>query len=148
MLYVPFQSTLKIHSVHLTSLPSDTEDDEKPSRPKLVKIYTNRPHILGFDEADGTQAAQEITLSEKDWDPKTGTAKIELRIVKFQNVSSIVLFIVESESDNDKVRIDRIERQERREVGKSKRLRRTIEAARYWFPSMRHDKCISRQDDM
>src|ERR1700759_1794235 len=108
MLYVPFQSTLKIHSIHLTSLPTDTDDDEQPSRPKLVKIYTNRPRILGFDEADDTQAAQEVTLSEKDWDPKTGTAKIELRIVKFQNVSSIVLYVVESEGDKEEVRIDRL----------------------------------------
>ncbi|EXJ65377.1 hypothetical protein A1O7_01718 [Cladophialophora yegresii CBS 114405] len=108
MVYLPFQCTLKIHSLHLTSLPTDTDDEEQPSRPKVIKIYTNRPRILGFDEADDTQAAQEVTLSEKDWDPKTGTAKVELRIVKFQNVSSIVLFVVESEGDNEKVRIDRI----------------------------------------
>ncbi|KIW94708.1 thioredoxin [Cladophialophora bantiana CBS 173.52] len=108
MLYLPFMSTLKIHSLHLTSLPGNTDDDASPSRPKLVKIYTNRPRILGFDEAEDTQVAQEITLSDKDWDAKTGTAKIELRIVKFQNVYSLVLFVVESEGDNEKVRIDRI----------------------------------------
>ena len=108
MIYIPFQSTLKIHSIHLTSLPDNTEDDESPSRPKLIKIYSNRPRILGFDDADDAQALQEVTLSEKDWDAKTGTAKIDLRIVKFQNVSSLVLFIVESEGDNEKVRLDRI----------------------------------------
>jgi hypothetical protein len=109
MLYIPFQSTLKIHSIHFTSLPDNAEDDdESPSRPRTVKVYTNRPHILGFDEAEDTQPTQEFTLSEKDWDPKTGTAKIDLRIVKFQNVSSMVLFVVESEGDNEKVRIDRI----------------------------------------
>lgn len=108
MIYIPFQSTLKIHSIHLTSLPDNTEDDESPSRPKLVKIYTNRPRILGFDEAEDAQATQEVTLSEKDWNAKTGTTKIDLRIVKFQNVSSLVLFIVESEGDNEKVRLDRI----------------------------------------
>ena len=108
MLYIPFQSTLKIHSIHLTSLPTNTDDDEAPSRPKLIKIYTNRARILGFDEADDTKAVHEVTLAEKDWDPKTGTAKIELRIVKFQNVSSVVVFVVESEGDNEKVRIDRI----------------------------------------
>ena len=108
MLYVPFQSTLKIHSIHLTSFPTNSEDDDVPSRPKLIKIYTNRPRILGFDEADDTQAVQEVTLSEKDWNSETGTAKIELRLVKFQNVSSIVIFVVESEGDKEKVRIDRI----------------------------------------
>lgn len=108
MFYIPFQSTLKIQSIQLTSLAKDPEDDESPSRPKLIKIYTNRPHILGFDEADDAQAVQEITLSEDKWDEKTGTAVLELRIVKFQNVSSLVLFIVESEGDNEKVRIDRV----------------------------------------
>lgn len=108
MLYIPFQSTLKIQSIHLTSLPEDTDDDEKPSRPKVVKIYTNRPHILGFDEAEDAQPAQEVTLSEKDWNSKTGTAKLDLRIVKFTNVSSVVIFVMESDGDNEKVRIDRI----------------------------------------
>ncbi|KAL2427336.1 Thioredoxin-like protein 1 [Exophiala dermatitidis] len=110
MLYIPFQCTLKIHSLHLTSLVPDNseDDDELPSRPKLIKLYTNRPRVLGFDEAEDTQATQEITLSEKDWDPKTGTAKVDLRLVKFQNVSSLVVFVVESEGDNDKVRLDRI----------------------------------------
>lgn len=54
------------------------------------------------------QATQDVTLEEKDWDPKTNTAKIELRFVKFQNVSSLVVFVAESEGDNEKVRIDRI----------------------------------------
>ncbi|KAG9777042.1 hypothetical protein KCU88_g4640, partial [Aureobasidium melanogenum] len=109
MLYIPFQCTLKIHSIHLTSLvPENTDDDESPSRPKLIKLYTNRPRVLGFDEAEDTQATQEVTLSEKDWDPKTGTAKVDLRLVKFQNVSSLVVFVVESEGDNEKVRLDRI----------------------------------------
>jgi len=108
MFYIPFQSTVKVHSIHLTSLPDNTEDDESPSRPKVIKLYTNRPHNLGFDEADDAPATQEITLSDRDWDSKTGTARIDLRIVKFQNVSSLVLFIVESEGDNEKVRLDRV----------------------------------------
>ena len=108
MLFMPFQSTLKVHSLHLTSQPSEPEDDEAPSRPKMLKLFVNKPQILSFDEAEGMPATQEITLSEKDWDPKTSTAKIELRFVKFQNVSSLVMFVVESEGDNEKVRIDRI----------------------------------------
>lgn len=109
MIYMPFQSTLKVHTLHITAQPpAEDDDDELPSRPKLLKIYVNKPSILGFDEADGLPATQEITLSEKDWDAKTNTAKVELRFVKFQNVTSLVLFVVESEGDNEKVRIDRI----------------------------------------
>ena len=108
MIYIPFQSTLKVHTLHLTAQNPSEDDDELASRPKLVKIYTNRPSILSFDDADSTPATQEISISEKDWDPKTHTAKLELRFVKFQNVTSLVLFVVESEGDNEKVRIDRI----------------------------------------
>ena len=108
MLYVPFQSILKVHSLHITSQPLQSDDDEAPSRPKLVKVFANKPQILSFDEAEGMPATQEISLSEKDWNPKTNTAKIELRFVKFQNVTSLVLFVVESEGANEKVRIDRI----------------------------------------
>lgn len=108
MIYLPFQCTLKVHSLQITSQPTDTDDDEKPSRPKVLKIFTNRPQILSFDNATDLPATQEITLEEKDWDTTTGTAKVELRFVKFQNVSSLVVFVVESEGDNEKVRIDRI----------------------------------------
>lgn len=108
MLYMPFQSTLKIHSIHITSQPTDTDDEEKPSRPTRMKIFTNRPRILSFDDAESMQATQEFNIAEQDWDPKTSTAKLELRFVKFQNVSSLVFFIAESEGDNEKVRIDRL----------------------------------------
>ena len=113
MIYIPFQSNLKVHSIHLTSLPSSTPPDADTaspfSRPKLVQIYTNRPHILGFDEAEDIQPTQEITLTPRDWDSKTNTAKVDLRFVKFQNVSSLVLFVVEAEDDDaERTRLDRI----------------------------------------
>jgi PITH domain len=108
MLFVPFQSTLKVHTIHITSQPAESDDDDAPSRPKMIKLFINKPQILSFDEADGIPATQEITLSEKDWDPKTGTARIELRFVKFQNVTSLVLFVVESDAEKERVRVDRI----------------------------------------
>jgi len=77
-------------------------------RPKTINLYSNRPHILGFEEADDIPVTQSITLEEKDWDPASGTATISLRFVKFQNVTSLVLFIVDGEGSGDKVRIDRI----------------------------------------
>ena len=107
MLFVPFQSILKVHTLHITSQPPESDDDEAPSRPKMIKLFVNKPQILSFDEAEGMPATQEISLAEKDWNPKTNTAKVELRFVKFQNVTSLVVFVVESEGDNEKVRIDR-----------------------------------------
>ena len=127
MLYMPFQSLLKIHTLHITSLPQKSEDsDDTPMRPKTIKLYTNAAHVLGFDEAEGITATQSITLGPKDWDEKTGTAKVELRFVKFQNVTSLVLFVVDGDGNGEKVRVDRLrligETGEKRDQGKLQKV--------------------------
>lgn len=129
MLFIPFQSTLKVHSLHITSLPPkdpDGDKDEIPMRPKTIQIYSNRSHILGFDEAEDVPATQTVTLEARDWDEKTGTGKIELRFVKFQNVTSLVVFILDGDGKGEKVRIDRLriigETGEKRELGKLEKI--------------------------
>nr|POE63618.1 thioredoxin-like protein 1 [Quercus suber] len=108
MLYIPFQATLKLHSLHVTSFTREGEDDEASARPKTLKFYTNRSHVVGFDEADDVPSVQEIEIQEGDWDAKTSTAKVELRFVKFQNISSLVIFVVDCGGDGEKTRIDRL----------------------------------------
>ena len=113
MLYIPFTATLKVHTIQITSLPpksedDDDDDDETPMRPKTIHLYTNRQHNLGFEEAEDIPATQTIELKASDWDDKTGTAKLELRFVRFQNVASIVLFVVNGDGEGEKTRIDRI----------------------------------------
>ena len=113
MLYIPFQSTLKLHTIQITSIPpqksdDDDDDDELPLRPKTIKLYTNRTQNLGFEEAEDTPATQVITLEAGDWDPKTNTARLELRFVKFQNIVSLVMFVVDGDGEGEKVRIDRL----------------------------------------
>ncbi|KAE9966275.1 hypothetical protein EG328_009031 [Venturia inaequalis] len=128
MFFVPFTSTLKLHTVQITSLPppADEDDDEAPVRPKTIHFYTNRAHNLGFEEAEDIPATQTVELSPSDWDEETGTAKIELRFVKFQNITSIVIFVVDGENDSEKTRIDRIkligESGEKREMGKLEKI--------------------------
>lgn len=126
MLYVPFQSGVKIHSLHFTSLPPssdehDGDDDERPMRPKTIRLYPNRSQVLGFDEAEDIPPVQTVTLQPEDWDAKTGTARVDLRFVKFQNVSSLVFFFVDGDGDSEKLRVDRIrimgEAGEKREKG-------------------------------
>ncbi|CAL8577081.1 Thioredoxin-like protein 1 [Xanthoria parietina] len=129
MLFIPFQSTLKVHSLHITSLPSKdigAEADEVPMRPKTIQLYSNRAHVLGFEEADDVEPTQAITLQQEDWDTTTGTVKVDLRYVKFQNVSSLVLFVVDGEGDGERVRIDRLrvvgEKGSKRELGKLEKI--------------------------
>ena len=129
MLFVPFQSTLKVHTLQITSLPpKDAHEDriDIPMRPKTMHLYLNRPQILGFEEAEDISATQTIILHPQDWDSATGTAKVELRFVKFQKVSSLVMFISDGNGNGEKVRVDRIkivgEKGEKRELGKLEKI--------------------------
>ncbi|KAF4768547.1 hypothetical protein HAV15_002190 [Penicillium sp. str.  len=111
MLYIPFNSTLKVHSLQITSFPpadADADDDETPMRPRNLHIYKNTSHVLGFDEADGILPVQKVEIQSGDWDAKTGTATVNLRFVNFQNVTSLVVFFVDGDGDSEKLRVDRI----------------------------------------
>jgi hypothetical protein len=96
-------------------------------RPRRIKLFTNKPHNLGFDEAEDLTAIQVIELGENDWNAE-GTANIGLRYVKFQNINSLVLFVADGDGSNDseKTRIDRIrligETGEKREMGKLEKI--------------------------
>ncbi|OKL56543.1 hypothetical protein UA08_08283 [Talaromyces atroroseus] len=134
MVYIPFNSTLKVHTLHITSLPpttnSEEEDgeneDELPMRPKTLRLYVNRATILGFEEAEDIDPVQTVSIAPEDWDSKTGTAKVELRFVKFQKVNSMVLFFVDGDGDAEKIRVDRIrvigEAGQQREMGKLEKI--------------------------
>ncbi|KAI1074437.1 DUF1000-domain-containing protein [Whalleya microplaca] len=130
LLYTPFNSAVKLHTLQITSLPptdGDDDDDEVPMRPKTLKLFTNRPHNLGFDEADDSDPTQTIEIGESDWNAN-GTANLGLRFVRFQNITSLIIFVVDGEGDSDseKVRIDRIrligESGEKREMGKLEKI--------------------------
>ena len=94
-------------------------------RPRTIKLFSNKPHNLGFDEAEDMAATQVIELTENDWNAE-GTATIALRYVKFQNVTSLVMFVVDGDGDSEKVRLDRLrligEAGEKREMGKLEKV--------------------------
>ncbi|KAF6828658.1 thioredoxin [Colletotrichum musicola] len=126
LLFMPFQSMLKLHTLQLTSLPpAADDDDEAPMRPGTIHLYTNKPHNLDFSEADDTPPTQVITLTEKDWNAD-GTANIGLRFVKFQNINSLIIYVTKGDGDGEKVRLDRVrligESGEKREMGKLEKI--------------------------
>lgn len=115
MLFLPFQTAVKLHSIQITSIPPSTEstadldDDEIPTRPRRIKIFANTSGILGFEDGEERAATQEIELKPTDWDSKTQTANVLTRFVKFQNCSSLTVFFVEGEREGaEKIRIDRV----------------------------------------
>ncbi|KAL1304894.1 hypothetical protein AAFC00_003812 [Neodothiora populina] len=127
MLYIPFQSTLKVHSLFITSIPTPTADDEEVTRPSVLRLYTNTANVLSFEEGDAAAPTQDITLTPESWDSKTHTARVDLRFVKFQNCTSLVVYVVEGEDgDAEKTRIDRIriigESGEKRQMGKLEKI--------------------------
>ncbi|TQN66316.1 Thioredoxin-like protein 1 [Colletotrichum shisoi] len=124
LLFMPFQSMLKLHTLQLTSLPP-ADDEEAPMRPGTIHLYTNKPHNLDFSEADDTPPTQAIELTEKDWNAD-GTANIGLRFVKFQNINSLIIYVAKGDGDGEKVRLDRVrligESGEKREMGKLEKI--------------------------
>ncbi|KAI0505281.1 thioredoxin [Xylaria bambusicola] len=131
LLFTPFNSAVKLHTIQLTSLPPTEEaeegddDEEPPMRPSTIKLFTNRPHNLGFDEAEEIDATQTIEIGEDDWN-SNGTVNLPLRFVRFQNITSLVIFVVDGDGDGDKVRLDRVrligESGEKREMGKLEKI--------------------------
>ncbi|KAI0019549.1 PITH domain-containing protein [Xylariomycetidae sp. FL0641] len=126
LLYIPLNSAAKVHTLQITSLPpTDSDDDDVPMRPQTIKLFTNRPHNLGFDEADDIEPTQTIEIGENDWNPD-GTANIGLRFVRFQNITSLIIFVVDGDGDGEKVRLDRVrligESGEKREMKKLEKI--------------------------
>ncbi|RPB28801.1 thioredoxin-like protein [Terfezia boudieri ATCC MYA-4762] len=127
MIFVPFRSILKIHSIHLTSLPPSGDDNEEEvGRPRRLKLYANRPTIVGFEEAEGIVPTQEVEIAPESWS-NTGTVVINTRFVKFQSIFSLIIFVEEGEDGCEKTRIDRIrvvgEAGEKRDLGKLEKIK-------------------------
>lgn len=127
MIHIPFQSTLKVHSLQITSIPpssADDADDETPWRPRELHLYINQPNIVGFDEE--LEVTQTVQVDESQWDDATNTAAVELRFVKFQKVHSLCIFVKDNAKETEKTRIDRIriigESGEKREMGKLEKI--------------------------
>ncbi|KAF9990200.1 Thioredoxin-like protein 1 [Mortierella antarctica] len=95
---VPFNQSVKLHSIKI--VPKDIAH-----APKTIKLYVNKL-ALGFEDADSVQETQTVVLSEKDYE---GNGLISLRFVKFQNVTSVILFIVDNLGDEETTQIQQLQ---------------------------------------
>ncbi|KJZ77846.1 hypothetical protein HIM_02483 [Hirsutella minnesotensis 3608] len=123
LLYIPFQSSVKLHTLQLTSLPPSGQDDV--SRPEVIHLYINRSQNMDFGEADDTEPTQAITLTAEDWNAD-GTANIGLRFVKFQKTTTLILYVQKGADGAETVRLDRLkligEAGTKREMGKLQKV--------------------------
>ncbi|KAH6608775.1 hypothetical protein Trco_002121 [Trichoderma cornu-damae] len=105
LLFIPFQSTIKLHTLQITSFPP--EGDSDVSRPGVVHLFINRTSNMDFGEAEDAEPTQAITLEPKDWN-SDGTANVSLRFVKFQKTTTLTVFVQKGDGEAETVRIDRI----------------------------------------
>lgn len=91
---ISFNQVVKLHSLRITG--------PKENGPKTVKLFKNQPGTLDFDSADSMEAIQTIDLSPEDLQDGV----IQLRYVRFQDVSSVTLFIKDNQDGSDKTHID------------------------------------------
>ncbi|GJJ68174.1 thioredoxin 1 [Entomortierella parvispora] len=94
---VPFNQAIKLHSIKI--VPKDIAH-----APKTIKLYVNKL-TLGFDETDSVEETQTIVLSEKEYE---ANGVIPLRFVKFQNVTSVILFIEDNLGEEETTQIKQL----------------------------------------
>ncbi|KAI0693881.1 PITH domain-containing protein [Cytidiella melzeri] len=101
LLNIPFVRSVRIKSLLIKS------SGEPGQRPQRIKLFINRPS-LGFDDvqdAEEPDATQIIDLTDAQ---VAEGKKIPLRFVRFQNISSIHIFVATNGGD-DETRIDGID---------------------------------------
>lgn len=80
---------------------------------------------MDFGEADDTEPTQVVELSPEDWNAE-GTANVNLRFVKFQRTSSVIVYVQQGDGDAETVRLDRVkligEAGAKREMGKLQKV--------------------------
>jgi len=94
---VPFNQTVKLHSLKLVPASKD-------HAPKTIKLYVNRS-TLGFDETESIEPTQVLDLTEENYgDDKL----VPLRFVKWQSVTSVVIFIESNLGEKDTTQLKQL----------------------------------------
>lgn len=83
LIRMTFRQPVKLHSM---VFKGNSEDE---TAPQLVKIFQGKDH-LGFSEAETEEATQVLELQPQQVDKGE---QITLRFVKFQNVTSLQIFV-------------------------------------------------------
>lgn len=96
ILALSFNQSVKIHSLKVKA-PAD-------KGPKTLRVFQNQPNTLDFDKADSMEAAQDITLTEKQLKGEI----IPLKFVKFQNVQNVQFFFKDNQSGGEVTQVDHL----------------------------------------
>ncbi|KAL8286499.1 hypothetical protein RQP46_004516 [Phenoliferia psychrophenolica] len=100
LLHIPMNQSTKIRAIRFTTLPSVAAQ-----APKTIRLFVNKAN-LGFDDAESEEPAQELVLTEAQ---ARGDEAVQLRFVRFQNVSVLSIFVQDNQEGEDVSRIDKLE---------------------------------------
>lgn len=95
LLNVPFTQSTRLSAISI--------EGPEAEGPRLVKLYVNRPN-MGFSDVDTLPSAQDIVFTPETL---TGTP-IPLKIVKFQSVNVLTLFVEDNQKGTDTSKITKI----------------------------------------
>lgn len=100
LIHLPFQQASRIRALKFKTAASALEQ-----APKTIRLFVNR-QTIGFDDAESEECAQEMELTEKQ---QKGEEVVELRFVRFQNVSTLSVFVKDNQGAGDVSRVDGLE---------------------------------------
>lgn len=87
LINVAFSSKVKLQSIVISG-PGERA-------PKNIKLFANRAN-LGFDDVESMNAEQELEFT-----PETLGQRVELKLVKFQNVEKLTIFVASNQGDEE-----------------------------------------------
>ncbi|XP_022915422.2 thioredoxin-like protein 1, partial [Onthophagus taurus] len=93
---IMFNQAVKIHSIKFKG-PSD-------KGPKNVRIFINQPRTLDFDMVESCTSVQDLEVTPSDLEGNP----VNLRYVKFQNVTNIQIFVKDNQSGDEVTQIDHL----------------------------------------
>lgn len=97
IIHIPFQNSVKLHSISITSDCGDRA-------PRRVKLFTNHAS-LGFSEASSETPVQQFDLTSANL---IESQPVLLKYVKFQRVTHLTVFIEDNQGDEESTRIQSI----------------------------------------
>lgn len=103
LLIIPFREKVKIRGVKFAA---EAKLQSAAAGPRRVRLLVDQPDVA-FGDVETLPAVQELTLTPADL--AGGGVGQRLKFVKFQNVSSVTMFIEDNQDDADVTFLSRIE---------------------------------------
>lgn len=97
LLHIPFQTAVKLQSIVIQS------STDKDKAPKQIRLFINQPN-LSFGDAADQVATQEFELTEEQLEGSV----IPLKLVKFQKVNVLTIFVGSNQGGEETTIIQRI----------------------------------------